>query len=135
MHSAVAGNVLVEPGSKTYARDFFALPTDFWLSVYWVLLSGTLVYLLGFGSRALLVLRKDPRSTEHRQPLPGRLGSGMLACAVRIITALIPALQGRFECRRWCGSSACACGAGFALTSAQSWQQKVKWFQQPVVRS
>ena len=25
-------------GSKTYARDFFALPTDFWLTVYWVLL-------------------------------------------------------------------------------------------------
>ncbi len=61
-------------GSKTYARDFFELPTDFWLTVYWVLLCGTLAYLLTFGSRALLVLRQGPAVEEHRQSLPGRLG-------------------------------------------------------------
>src|SRR6201994_5085747 len=82
-------------GSKTYARDFFALPTDFWLSVYWVLLTGTLAYLLIFGSRALLVLRKDPRSRNIATLYLFASGSGIAACAVRMITALIPPLQGR----------------------------------------
>jgi hypothetical protein len=39
-------------GSRIYASDFFALRTDFWLTVYWLLLCGTLSYLLVFGSRA-----------------------------------------------------------------------------------
>jgi hypothetical protein len=49
-----------------------------------------------------------------------------------MITALIPPLQGPLGAALvWL--FACACGAGFALTSAQSWRQKVKWFQRPVV--
>jgi hypothetical protein len=120
-------------GSKTYARDFFALPTDFWLSVYWIVLCGTLIYLLGFGFRALLALRRDPRSTHIANLYLIACASGITACAVRIITALVPALQGRFDAALvW--FFACACGAGFALTSAQSWRKKVKWFQQPFVR-
>jgi hypothetical protein len=115
-------------GSKIYTRDFFALPTDFWLSVYWIVLCGTLIYLLAFGFRALLVLRQDPRSTHIANLYLVACGSGIAACAIRIITALVPAIQGR-------GDSvlvwffACTCGAGFAVTSAQSWRQKVKWFQ------
>jgi hypothetical protein len=115
-------------GSKTYARDFFALPTDFWLSVYWVLLCGTLAYLLVFGSRALLVLRKDPRSSRIANLYLGASASGVAACAVRIITALIPQFQVPLTTGLvW--FFACSCGAGFALTSAHSWWQKVKWFQ------
>ncbi|WP_428338386.1 hypothetical protein [Mycobacterium sp.] len=121
-------------GSKIYARDFFALPTDFWLSAYWIVLCGTLIYLLAFGFRALLVLRKDPRSTHIANLYLFACGSGITACAVRIITALVPALQGRHDAALvW--FFACICGAGFALTSAQSWRQKVKWFNQPFVRS
>src|SRR5271168_161644 len=119
-------------GSKTYARDFFALPTDFWLSVYWVLLTGTLAYLLIFGSRALLVLRRDPRSRNIANLYLIASASGISACVVRMITALIPPLQGPLGAALvWL--FACACGAGFALTSAQSWRQKVRWFQRPVV--
>jgi hypothetical protein len=115
-------------GSKSYARDFFAMPTDFWLSVYWVLLTGTLAYLLLFGSRALLVLRQEPRSRNIANLYLFASASGMAACAVRMITAGIPAWQGTlttglvwFFC--------CTCGAAFALTSAQSWRQKLRWFQ------
>ena len=121
-------------GSKTYARDFFALPTDFWLSVYWILLTGTLAYLLAFGSRALLVLRKDPRSRNIANLYLVASASGISACMVRMTTAAIPSLQGTvtaglvwFFC--------CVCGAGFALTSAQSWRQRLRWFHQPVVHS
>jgi hypothetical protein len=119
-------------GSKTYARDFFALPTDFWLSVYWILLCGTLAYLLAFGSRALLVLRTDPRSRRIANFYLLASASGISACVLRIVTALITPLQTQLSAGLvW--TFACLCGAGFALTSAQSWQQKVRWFSRPVV--
>jgi hypothetical protein len=115
-------------GSKTYASDFFALRTDFWLSVYWVLLTGTLAYLLTFGSRALLVLRKDPRSKNIANLYLIASASGISACLVRMVTAVIPAFQGPVGAGLvW--FFACMCGAGFALTSAQSWRQKIRWFQ------
>lgn len=121
-------------GSKTYARDFFALPTDFWLSLYWILLTGTLAYLLAFGSRALLVLRKDPRSRNIASLYLIASGSGISACVVRMTTAAIPWLQGTFTAGLvW--FFCCVCGAGFALTSAQSWRQKLRWFHRPVVHS
>ena len=47
-----------------------------------------------FGSRALLVLRKDPRSRNIATLYLFASGSGIAACAVRMITALIPPLQG-----------------------------------------
>ena len=50
----------VSNGAKFYLADFFEMPTDFWLNMYWLLLGGTLTYLLGYGMRALLVLRNDP---------------------------------------------------------------------------
>lgn len=119
-------------GSKTYARDFFALPTDFWLSVYWILLTGTLGYLLVFGSRALLVLRNDPRSRRVANLYLIASASGISACLVRIVTAVIPPLQGTVSAALvW--FFCCMCGAGFAVTSAQSWRQKLRWFQRPVV--
>jgi len=119
-------------GSKTYTSDFFALRTDFWLSVYWVLLCGTLAYLLAFGSRALLVLRHDPRSRHFANLYLVASASGISACVVRIITALIPPLQGPLSTGLvWL--FACSCGAGFALTSAESWRQKVRWFHRPAV--
>jgi len=119
-------------GSKTYARDFFALPTDFWLTVYWVLLCGTLIYLLVFGSRALLVLRQDPRSRSIANLYLVASASGISACMVRIITAVIPPFQGPLSAGLvWL--FACLCGAGFAVTSAHSWRQRVRWFQRPAV--
>jgi hypothetical protein len=97
------------------------------LSVYWVLLCGTLAYLLAFGSRALLVLRKDPRSRNVANLYLLASASGIGACAVRIVTALIPVFQGTATTAAvWL--LACGCGAGFAATSARSWQEKVKWF-------
>lgn len=119
-------------GSKTYARDFFAMPTDFWLSVYWVLLTGTLGYLLIFGSRALLVLRQEPRSRNIANLYLFASGAGVAACVTRMTTAVIP----QWQCTLTTGLVwffCCSCGAGFAMTSAQSWRQKVRWFSRPTV--
>jgi len=114
-------------GASVYRPDFFEVPTDFWLNIYWLLLCGTLIYLLGYGARALLVLRKDPRSRRIANVYLVASASGIIACAVRITTAYVPALQ-TIEGGTLVWFFACLCGAGFALTSAQSWRIKTKWF-------
>jgi hypothetical protein len=114
-------------GAAIYSADFFELRTDFWLGAYWILLCSTLIYLLGYGARALLVLRKDPRSRKVANIYLAASVSGMLACVVRIVTALVPSLQ-PIENGTLVWFFACICGAGFALTSAHSWRVKTKWF-------
>jgi hypothetical protein len=114
-------------GAAIYRPDFFDVPTDFWLNTYWLLLCGTLIYLLGYGARALLVLRKDPRSRRIANIYLVASASGIIACVVRITTAYVPALQA-IEGGTLVWFFACMCGAGFALTSAQSWRMKTKWF-------
>jgi hypothetical protein len=114
-------------GARIYRPDFFEVPTDFWLNLYWLLLCGTLIYLLGYGARALLILRQDPRSRPIANIYLVASAAGALACAVRIITALVPALQ-TVEGGTVVWIFACLCGSGFALTSAQSWRIKTKWF-------
>lgn len=114
-------------GAAIYSADFFQLHTDAWLSAYWLMLCGTLIYLLGYGSRALLVLRKDPRSRTVANVYLAASFSGMMACVVRIVTALVPSLQ-PIENGTLVWFFACMCGAGFALMSAHSWRIKTKWF-------
>jgi len=114
-------------GAKMYAADFFTVPTDFWLNLYWLLLCGTLIYLLTYGIRATLVLRKDPRSRTIANFYLAASLCGILACVVRIVTAYVTPLQ------TIVGSNliwlfACMCGAGFALASARSWRIKTRWF-------
>jgi hypothetical protein len=86
-----------------------------------------LIYLLTYGARALLILRRDPRSRKIANIYLVASASGIIACVVRIITAYVPALQ-TIEGGTLVWIFACGCGAGFALTSAQSWRIKTKWF-------
>lgn len=112
-------------GAAVYRPDFFQVPTDFWLSVYWVVLCGTLLYLLGYGMRAMLVLRTDPRSRRIANIYLAASISGMLACSVRILTVCVPALQPH-ENGRLVWVFACGCGAVFALAAAHSWRTKTR---------
>jgi hypothetical protein len=96
-------------GAAVYRADFFTIPTDLWLALYWILLCGTLLYLLTFGARALLVLRRDPRSRFIATVYLVATGSGILACIVRITTSLVPALQA-VENGRMVWFFACGCG-------------------------
>jgi len=115
-------------GAAIYRPDFFEVPTDFWLSTYWLLLCGLLIYLLVYGSRALLILRRDPRSRRIANIYLLASASGVIACAIRIMTACVPRLQ-HIEGGSLVWFFACTCGAGFALASAHSWRIKTKWFQ------
>ncbi|CAN5416981.1 hypothetical protein BH09ACT7_BH09ACT7_05960 [soil metagenome] len=114
-------------GARIYRPDFFQVPTDFWLSAYWLLLCGTLIYLLGYGFRALLVLRKDPRSRLIANVYLVASASGIAACIVRITTAYVHPIQA-LEGGRLVWLFACVCGAVFALAAAHSWRVKTKWF-------
>lgn len=114
-------------GAAVYRADFFQVPTDFWLSTYWLLLCGMLIYLLVYGSRALLILRRDPRSRRIASVYLMASGAGVIACSIRIITAYVPALA-QIEGGAMVWFFACTCGAGFALASAHSWRIKTKWF-------
>jgi hypothetical protein len=114
-------------GAAIYRPDFFEVPTDFWLATYWLLLCSMLIYLLGYGSRALLVLRKDPRSRRIANIYLAASGSGIAACVVRITTAYLPGLQ-NIEGGTLVWVFACGCGAGDALASAHSWRIRTKWF-------
>jgi hypothetical protein len=114
-------------GARIYRADFFQVPTDFWLNMYWLLLCGILTYLLVYCSRALLVLRKDPRSRHIANMYLLASVSGMLACVVRLTTAFVTPIQGlQGAVLVW--FFACMCGAGFAIASARSWRIKMKWF-------
>jgi hypothetical protein len=115
-------------GAAIYKPDFFQVPTDFWLNMYWLLLCGTLIYLLVYGSRALLILRKDPRSRVMANVYLAASISGIAACVVRITTAFLPQIQGLALSSLLVWFFACMCGAGFALSSAHSWRIKTKWF-------
>ena len=114
-------------GARIYKPDFFDVPTDFWLNLYWLLLCGTLIYLLGYGIRHLLVLRKDPRSRTIANFYLVASASGIMACLVRITTAYVTPVQA-LEGGNLVWFFACLCGAGFALASAHSWRIKTKWF-------
>jgi hypothetical protein len=114
-------------GASVYRADFFTVPTDFWLRTYWLLLCGMLIYLLVYGSRALLILRKDPRSRRIASIYLLASASGVVACTIRIITAYVPPLQA-LEGGTLVWFFACTCGAGFALASAHSWRIKTRWF-------
>ena len=93
-----------------------------------MLLCGLLIYLLVYGSRALLILRRDPRSRRIANIYLLASASGVIACAIRIMTACVPRLQ-HIEGGSLVWFFACTCGAGFALASAHSWRIKTKWFQ------
>jgi hypothetical protein len=115
-------------GAKIYKPDFFEVPTDFWLTFYWLILCSMLIYLLVYVSRALLILRRDPRSRRVANIYLVASASGILACTTRIITACVPSLQAVGGGTTLVWIFACGCGAGFAITSAQSWRTKTKWF-------
>lgn len=115
-------------GAAIYKPDFFEVPTDFWLSAYWIMLCGTLMYLLLYGCRALLILRKDPRSRRIANVYLAASISGIAACIVRIIISFVPSLQSLNAGTILTWVLACGCGAGFALASAHSWRIKTRWF-------
>ena len=109
---------------EDYHPDLFsAHVSNLWLGTYWTVLGGLLIYLLGYASRVLLILRQDPRSTATVNLY--------LISAIFVVAAnVIQTGTG------WAGINVtllvwlCAClGAiGFAYGAARSWNAKRAWF-------
>lgn len=115
-------------GAHVYAADFFEVPTDTWLRAYWTVMALTIIWLIAYASRALLILRRSPANRKVANIYLAACASGVLACVVRLVTAYIP------EAHDADGGDlvwlfACACAAVFALSSAYSWIQKSRWFK------
>jgi hypothetical protein len=93
-----------------------------WMSVYWTLMDGTLMTLLAYACRGLLILRQDCRQRLIADLYLLSFAFGILCCIGRLSINLtpIPATSLNFVVRML----ACTWMAGFALTSAYSWRQK-----------
>ncbi|MDM2133604.1 hypothetical protein PP405_14300 [Mycobacteroides abscessus] len=117
-------------GSEVYRADFFRVPTDAWLTAYWITLCGMLIHLLWYGYRALIPLRNASGSRLLATVYSLSALSGMAACVVRVVTAV--ALPGDVQDTFWASFIvwlfACACGAGFAAMSAKRWRDRETWF-------
>ncbi|MFA4083631.1 hypothetical protein ONA92_18205 [Mycobacteroides salmoniphilum] len=117
-------------GSEVYRADFFRVPTDAWLTAYWVALCGMLIHLLWYGYRALIPLRHASGSHAIATVYSLSALSGMAACVVRVVTAV--ALPGDAQDTFWASFVvwllACVCGAGFAAMSAKRWRDREAWF-------
>ncbi|SPX87630.1 GP55 protein [Mycobacteroides abscessus] len=112
-------------GVKVFHADFFRVPTDVWLTTYWLLMTAITSWLLIYGSQVLLMLRKNPESRFIATVYLWSAGSGVLACAVRAGTACWPGdFQTSAVASLMVWTPACACGAGFALMSAWTWKTK-----------
>jgi hypothetical protein len=102
---------------------FAAQVSDVWLGVYWLVLGGLLIYLLGYAAQVLLILRADPRSTATVDLYLISAGFGVAANVIQMGTswASIDATLPVWLC-------ACLGAIGFAYGSARSWRAKVAWF-------
>nr|WP_232000658.1 hypothetical protein [Mycobacterium kyorinense] len=107
-----------------YHLDLFpAHVSTVWLGAYWLVLGGLLLYLLGYATKVLLILRGDPRSRATVDLYLASAAFGIAAAVIQMGTA-------------WAGIDVtlpvwlCAClgATGFAYGSARSWRAKVAWF-------
>ncbi|MFD6197227.1 hypothetical protein ACFWE3_11035 [Mycobacteriaceae bacterium NPDC060252] len=110
--------------------DFFRVPTDMWLTLYWWLLCGTLAYLLAYGWQALIPLRREPESRTVATVYMVSSSAGILACLIRIVTAALPGgVQDTFAASFLVWVLACGCGGGYAAMSACAWRD---WVRAPI---
>ena len=107
-----------------YHPDLFPAHTgNLWLSTYWLVLGGTLTYLLSYAGRVLLILRADPRSTAT-------VNIYLISAAFGVAAIMIPTSTGLAGVDVTLPVWLCAClgAAGFAYGSARSWHAKMAWF-------
>ncbi|KPG13699.1 hypothetical protein [Mycobacteroides immunogenum] len=116
-------------GVEIYRADFFRVPTDIWLTTYWFIMCGTLIYLLGYGWRALIPMWRTPGSRRLATLYFASTGAGIAACAARMATSLLPHhIQDTHTASIIVWALACACGAGFAAIAGWMWRAHLRSF-------
>ncbi|MEO6793118.1 MAG: hypothetical protein ABI253_04340 [Mycobacterium sp.] len=107
-----------------YRPDGFATDGDgAWMDAYWVLLCGLVIYLSGYATRLLLMVRSDPRAKETVE-----LYTASSAFALAAFTAQLSTTWTNTDVSPLVWFFACMSLVIFAYGSARSWRAKAAWF-------
>jgi hypothetical protein len=111
-------------GVRVRARCFYLVPTDLWLTLYWITFCAVLAYIIGYAGRAMRVIRwEDPRAAASMMFYMGGVSLGMAALAERIISLIFPVLNTGVGMAP-AAILGCLAVAAFAGGAIQSWRQK-----------
>lgn len=94
-----------------------------WAGAYWALFSVLMIYLAGYATRVLSMLRSDPRARETVE-----LYTVSTAFAVAAIMAILSNAWTKSDDSRLIWLCVCISVAIFAHGSARSWKAKAAWF-------
>lgn len=97
-----------------------------WAGAYYTLMCATVIYLLAYAARALVIIRRDSPTRRVANVYLIACASGIAACATRAVTALVASLQsdGLVVC-----ISGCLWLGVFAAGAAYSWRLKTRPFR------
>lgn len=111
---------LVSEGSTTYGERFAMLTIhSVWLSMYWTLLTGVLLYLLALATLMLLRLRKEDGRCLVTNMYLATFLMMMVFLMVRFVHIMTPA-----DFHPWLRVMGLAYVLGWVATGAISWRQK-----------
>jgi hypothetical protein len=117
---ALSGTANIERSS------LYEVPPDDWLRIYWLLFCGSLIYLMVWAMRALLILRTDPRHRRSADLYLVLIAAAIAFCAARIGAQWFDPLNACFRNARLGWISTAGGGVAFALASGWSWKQKTR---------
>ena len=108
--------------TKQPRTDFFDVPCDFWLRVYWATYGVLVIYLTFFMVRLLLVLRGDPRSRTTANMFLVSAGFGLVSFGSLLVRVVGPKSISCF----WIWAPLCISGAVAAFAAAWSWRGRMR---------
>jgi hypothetical protein len=114
-------------GVRIRRRCFYLVPTDIWLTLYWLVFCAVLAYMLLYSARAMLAVRRNPRSRTVATIYLCATTCGIEALLARAVEAVFPALNndvGLLVAAIW----GCEAVIAFAAGAGYSWRQKRRWF-------
>ena len=113
--------------SRKPPPDFFDVPCDLWLHLYWLTYGAIVIYLMCFLVRLLWVMRRDSRSQLTSDLFIIATGLGMLSSVALVTRIFNPKLVACF----WIWTPLCAAGGLAAFAAAWSWRGRTRPFTEP----
>jgi len=123
---ALLAILFMSPNANQDTVDLFAAKNDFWLNVYWTLVSGFLIYILAHAMGVLAIIRRDPRNRRTATLYLIALSAGAGVCTLRIIASWS---NSDFNYHPWFWIGDCTSSMIFAWAAAQSWRKRVSWLR------
>lgn len=115
--------LFVAADAEYHPHGFSAGDGGAWMDGYWVLMCGLLIYLSGYATRLLLVVRADPRAKATVELYTASSAFALAGLLAQLSTTWI-----RADISTLVWLCVCVAIAIFAYGSARSWQAKAAWF-------